>query len=696
MKKLTGLILSFLMIVTTLCFPSVSFGATEVVPVYLNNKAITFAANDAQPQIFQNRTYVPVRATCDALGLTIDWNSKTETLTFTRAGVTIAHTMRSKIVYINGEKQTFDTASINKNNRTLMPIRMLAESIGATVTWNNDTRSVHITTSDSSSSSSSQSSTSSTSPTTASSADSLMVSSIAVNTSSVNSGSSVTFTAIADSNTSVVRFADASTGDVFEDVSEYTANSDGTRTFQARHTFTNSSSSDTVATVKAQPGNGTAFSNNANSLKTTSIIVKAASSDNSSSSSSSSSNSNTSYKSDYMVNLKTASTSLSKNEYAKLTITAKSDISKVKITNNFNSDDVVVSDYEEDSDGNRVFTGKVKMSEKGSSKLYVYLYVKGNGYEDTFQTVTIDVDSSSSSSNSSLEITDVVIPSNYIYNNVESTVTIYTGTAAKKVEIRDDDDRVVGSSGFYTSKTSSKITWSVSMTVTTSGKHNYTVYAYDSDDNSETYDFSFTAKKWSSGSPLILNVEQRSSNVETGDTVKFRVTASSGTGYVTITRGNDSTNLDKSSNGSKTSDGDSKTFDLSFKVEELRDTYYIHAYSSSGSAGNEYALTINGDNADPIKIKKVNVDGTSFSMDDTIDVEVITSNSAQKVWVEDSAGDRISKVYKSPDDEDDDEYTWDIDFNPTKTGRKTFTVIAEGDNSKEQDSYDFTVTITER
>ena len=35
-----------------------------------------------------------------------------------------------------------------------------------------------------------------------------------------------------------------------------------------------------------------------------------------------------------MVKLKTASTSLSKNDYAKLTITTKSDISKVKITNN--------------------------------------------------------------------------------------------------------------------------------------------------------------------------------------------------------------------------------------------------------------------------------------------------------------------------------------------------------------------------
>ena len=386
MKRLTGLLLSFLMMVTTLCFPSISFGATEVVPVYLNNKAITFAANDAQPQIFQNRTYVPIRTTCDALGLTIDWNSKTETLTFTREGVTIAHTMRSKIVYINGVKQTFDTASINKNNRTLMPIRMLAESIGATVTWDNDTRSVHITTSSTTNNSSSNTNTSTntntnTSTSTTTSADNLTVSSLAVNTSVVDSGNAVTFTAVADANTAVVRFADASTGNVYEDVNEYTSNSDGTRTFQCRHTFTNSGSSETVATVKAQPGNGTAFSNNANSSKSASIIVKtASSSSNDNSNSSNSSSSSSSYKSDYMVKLKTASTSLSKNDYAKLTITTKSDISKVKITNNFNDEDVVVSDYDEDG-SNRVFTGKVKMSSKGTSKLYVYLYVKGEGYD---------------------------------------------------------------------------------------------------------------------------------------------------------------------------------------------------------------------------------------------------------------------------------------------------------------------------
>lgn len=395
-----------------------------------------------------------------------------------------------------------------------------------------------------------------------------------------------------------------------------------------------------------------------------------------------------------MVQLKTSNTSVSKDDYAKLTVTAKSDITKIKITNNFNDEEVVVTDYDE-SGSNRVFTGKIKMTSSGTSKLYVYLYVKGEGYESTCETVSISVDSSSSSG-SGYDISDVTIPSNYIYTNVESTITVYTGTEAKKVEIRDDDDKKVASSIFYASKTSNQITWSLTMTVKSTGKHNYTVYSYDSDDNSKTYDFIFNAKSWNTGSPIVLNVEQRSSNVETGDTVKFRVTASSSTGYVTITKGSSTTALDKSTSGSKDSSGDTKSFDLSFKVEEIRETYYVHAYSSDGSAGNEYALTINGDNSDPIKISKVNIGQTSYSLDDSIEVEVLTSNSAQKVWVEDSSGDRISKVYKTPDNKTDTKYTWEIEFNPTKTGRKTFTVIAQGDNSKEEDSYDFTVTITEK
>ena len=97
MKRITGILTAILMLISVMVFP-VNVSAVEYVAVYLNNQTIDFPTTDARPQIMNNRTYVPVRKTCEALGLQIDWNSRTETMTLTRDGITIAHTMRSKIM----------------------------------------------------------------------------------------------------------------------------------------------------------------------------------------------------------------------------------------------------------------------------------------------------------------------------------------------------------------------------------------------------------------------------------------------------------------------------------------------------------------------------------------------------------------------------------------------------------------------
>ena len=108
MKRIISFVLALTMLFSTLAF-STSAYAVEYVTVYLNDKLVDFPTTDARPQIINNRTYVPVRRTCEALGLTLDWNSKTETMTLTRDGVVIAHTMRSKTVLVNGEAKLFDT-----------------------------------------------------------------------------------------------------------------------------------------------------------------------------------------------------------------------------------------------------------------------------------------------------------------------------------------------------------------------------------------------------------------------------------------------------------------------------------------------------------------------------------------------------------------------------------------------------------
>jgi hypothetical protein len=49
------------------------------------------------------------------------------------------------IYYVNNVSKTMDTSAIIKDSRTLLPIRYVAEAIGANVAWNNNERKVTIT-----------------------------------------------------------------------------------------------------------------------------------------------------------------------------------------------------------------------------------------------------------------------------------------------------------------------------------------------------------------------------------------------------------------------------------------------------------------------------------------------------------------------------------------------------------------------
>ena len=60
----------------------------------------------------------------------------------------IKMTINSKVAYVNGEVKTLDAAPIIKNSRTLLPVRFLAENLGAEVAWNDATKTATLKTSD--------------------------------------------------------------------------------------------------------------------------------------------------------------------------------------------------------------------------------------------------------------------------------------------------------------------------------------------------------------------------------------------------------------------------------------------------------------------------------------------------------------------------------------------------------------------
>lgn len=107
------------------------------VNVLYNGKRISFGDQGQNPVIENGRTLVPLRAIFETMGATVGWDAATSTVTATRGSTTIKLTLGSKTLYKNGvAAATLDVPAKTLNSRTVVPARAVAEAFGATVGWN--------------------------------------------------------------------------------------------------------------------------------------------------------------------------------------------------------------------------------------------------------------------------------------------------------------------------------------------------------------------------------------------------------------------------------------------------------------------------------------------------------------------------------------------------------------------------------
>lgn len=100
---------------------------------------------DVPPQVIEGRTLVPLRVIFEALGAEVNWDGETRTVTATKGETTVKMTADSKQMYVNSEEIVLDIPAQIIDNRTLVPARAVAEGFGAEVGWDNETRVVSIT-----------------------------------------------------------------------------------------------------------------------------------------------------------------------------------------------------------------------------------------------------------------------------------------------------------------------------------------------------------------------------------------------------------------------------------------------------------------------------------------------------------------------------------------------------------------------
>ncbi len=95
---------------------------------------------DAAPEVKNNRTMVPLRVISENLGATVNWIDSKITLTNNNMQITLKP--NSNTVIKNGKTELLDVQPYLKNNRLFVPIRFIAETFGCQVNYQNSTVTV--------------------------------------------------------------------------------------------------------------------------------------------------------------------------------------------------------------------------------------------------------------------------------------------------------------------------------------------------------------------------------------------------------------------------------------------------------------------------------------------------------------------------------------------------------------------------
>ncbi|MCD1261744.1 hypothetical protein B5M42_023385 [Paenibacillus athensensis] len=115
--------------------------AFDTIKVDVDGRALTF---EQFPQLIHDTTMVPMRAIFEKLGAQIAWDPNAAAVTASKDGLTLRIAIGANVAEVNGESIKLDTPAVLLNGTTLIPVRFVAESLGAKVGWDNTTHTVSI------------------------------------------------------------------------------------------------------------------------------------------------------------------------------------------------------------------------------------------------------------------------------------------------------------------------------------------------------------------------------------------------------------------------------------------------------------------------------------------------------------------------------------------------------------------------
>lgn len=101
-------------------------------------------AFDVPPQLIDNRTMVPMRKIFESMGASVGWDGDTQTATATKGDITVIMQINNNVINVSGNDVVLDVPPQLVDSRTLVPVRAVAESLNAKVNWDGETATVII------------------------------------------------------------------------------------------------------------------------------------------------------------------------------------------------------------------------------------------------------------------------------------------------------------------------------------------------------------------------------------------------------------------------------------------------------------------------------------------------------------------------------------------------------------------------
>ncbi|MBS3873433.1 MAG: phosphate ABC transporter substrate-binding protein PstS [Firmicutes bacterium] len=120
----------------------VALAQTAPITIQLDGRQLV---TDVAPIIVNGRTLVPMRAIFESLGASLTWTEATQTVTARKAATTVTLVINRATATVNTQSVPLDQPAQIRSGRTLVPLRFVAEALGAEVDWDGSRNRVIVT-----------------------------------------------------------------------------------------------------------------------------------------------------------------------------------------------------------------------------------------------------------------------------------------------------------------------------------------------------------------------------------------------------------------------------------------------------------------------------------------------------------------------------------------------------------------------